>query len=386
MGCCILICSPSDIGAQSTGPTSFFPQHLRVRLSENTVRIGFLWLVAPVQAHGETGMEIDLVVDEDYVLDCVSASTMPEYYDDCPTAGVFDGDQVNYGTGTYDVGEVEVGIEYLGEWTFSGATAYNDIPVSMSISENEDRCPGFPDSPWCRYELDGRNPEPFIDLPWQPNTTEVLERSWHWTSQTGGFSRYFSYSANAGPQDWALKALTGTAEGKLFVFDEGEGVWYLLRDTGPISDATVIGASQESPAARYLWLFESVSSSATANFEFTWPGFEPPPAATCGGECPASPSVIAAVAGNSSSAVELEVVVNSGLLPTMAEATWLDNGEVVGERQLSPIHSVGPSQEHLVIDGLVCSREYEVRVAVENALGQDAGSTLVSTGACGGLI
>lgn len=68
----------------------------------------------------EPGLEIDLNLAETFYTSCTSWTNMPDYYDDCPTAGKLEDQPLRtvFSLGTYDTKLIQSNQEYRGFWIF----------------------------------------------------------------------------------------------------------------------------------------------------------------------------------------------------------------------------------------------------------------------------
>lgn len=112
----------------------------------------------PVQTNtffSKPGLEIDLsLTDKNFFKSCTSWSNMPNFYDDCVTAGVSEyGTGTSFGIGTYDLRDLDPDTTYFGGWSFTLGTATTS-EVKISWQEVwKDFCPFA--NPWCMNSVDG---------------------------------------------------------------------------------------------------------------------------------------------------------------------------------------------------------------------------------------
>lgn len=98
----------------------------------------------------EGGYEHDFQAEVTYFSACTSYSTLPNAYDDCPTAGALEDDPNNpvFSFGSYQLRNyVQPNTNYLGSWSF---TAGSDTITNMNLYGQEVApffCPGW--NPWC---------------------------------------------------------------------------------------------------------------------------------------------------------------------------------------------------------------------------------------------
>jgi hypothetical protein len=101
--------------------------------------------------YAEPGYEHDLFVDEElFFTACSSVTNLPDGYDDCPTAGVFDPNGPVFSFGSYDATQIQAYEYYQGSWFFSGGGSVSTSYAALMGQETENRCLGW-NTIWCRY-------------------------------------------------------------------------------------------------------------------------------------------------------------------------------------------------------------------------------------------
>jgi hypothetical protein len=75
----------------------------------------------------DAAVEIDVNVAETFFDTCSTMSDLPEAYDDCPTAGVFESDPTrqSFGLGTFNARNVQPAVWYRSQWDFRGGNLYS---------------------------------------------------------------------------------------------------------------------------------------------------------------------------------------------------------------------------------------------------------------------
>lgn len=99
------------------------------------------------------GYEHDLWVHEPsfFTSTCTTWSNMPDFYDDCPTAGVLDPNGPVFSFGTYSADELLANVFYFGAWGWtSHATPLLTSGFNLQGQENRNACFGIP-TPWCMF-------------------------------------------------------------------------------------------------------------------------------------------------------------------------------------------------------------------------------------------
>ena len=110
------------------------------------------WLTA------DPGYEHDLLLWPDYFTACTSWTTLPDGYDDCPTAGILDFDMWAFSFGSYAAKKIQPQTWYYGAWSFSGGSLSSSKMRLNGQETAHDICPW--DSPWC---MDGKRSWNLLD-------------------------------------------------------------------------------------------------------------------------------------------------------------------------------------------------------------------------------
>ena len=102
----------------------------------------FRWTDPPTWEGTSPGYEHDLYVrDPDFFTSsCITYSTLPDRYDDCPTAGVLDPHGPVFSFGTFDATRMQQNEWYYGGWLFSSHGNAWYSPFKLLGQENEGRC------------------------------------------------------------------------------------------------------------------------------------------------------------------------------------------------------------------------------------------------------
>ncbi len=116
----------------------------------------------PMNVQNDPGFELDFAIQQGFYNECATGTDLPDPYDDCPTAGLFEpssqtGVTLNaFSFGSYTARDITPGRVYVGVWVFGG-------PKTMSRARFEIRgqevshtlCPV--DSPFCLTVNPGRS-------------------------------------------------------------------------------------------------------------------------------------------------------------------------------------------------------------------------------------
>jgi hypothetical protein len=106
----------------------------------------------------DPGYEHDLRVDVDYFGHCSTWTNLPDPYDDCPTAGVFDpsGDII-LSFGFFHSDGIDAGKQYYGAWSFTRGTAeVTDFDlIGQEVQRRSSAC--VIDTIWCMQRVQDRN-------------------------------------------------------------------------------------------------------------------------------------------------------------------------------------------------------------------------------------
>lgn len=116
----------------------------------------FKWSDPPVWEGESPGYEHDLNVQDPnfFTSTCTSYSTLPDSYDDCPTAGFLDLDGPVFSFGTFDATRIRENSWYYGGWLFSSHGNAWYSPFKLQGQENESKCPSFIKTKWCMLAVD----------------------------------------------------------------------------------------------------------------------------------------------------------------------------------------------------------------------------------------
>lgn len=100
-----------------------------------------LWDDLGGHKNANPGYEHDLTLNTTYLASCTAYSNLPSQYDDCPTAGWFEGTPGKsvYGFGSYVLKAVFEDMYYVGTWNFSGGVD-GWSPFTLSAQEVYSRC------------------------------------------------------------------------------------------------------------------------------------------------------------------------------------------------------------------------------------------------------
>lgn len=113
----------------------------------------------------QLGFEVDLVLKKGYFsaqlwkpfgkAPCSTWTDLPNWYDDCPTAGWSDFNETwSFGFGTFSPGSIRANTQYFGAWYFWGGNAVSESTLLLNAQEVFNLfCPGatfyLTKSPWC---------------------------------------------------------------------------------------------------------------------------------------------------------------------------------------------------------------------------------------------
>lgn len=127
----------------------------------------------------DPGFEFDISIDENVFDSCTSWSTVPSFYDDCPTAGVSDptGKTV-FSIGSYDALQIPEDTQLYAQWSFAGGSA----PIgeyAVIAQEVEHKFCSW-DSPWC---MGGTNLASVL-LEYIHTKASSHARNWFWTDNS----------------------------------------------------------------------------------------------------------------------------------------------------------------------------------------------------------
>lgn len=112
----------------------------------------FVWSSPGPWSVESPGYEHDLHVHDTnfFASTCISATTMPDGYDDCPTAGVLDPDGPVFSFGTFNANSLAANAAYWGGWQWTSHGSASTSPFTLFGQENENVCLGIP-TIWCMY-------------------------------------------------------------------------------------------------------------------------------------------------------------------------------------------------------------------------------------------
>ena len=109
----------------------------------------------------EPGYEHDLHVHDPnfFTSQCTTFSNLPDSYDDCPTAGIFDPNGPVFSFGSFDAELITANNWYFGAWQFTSHGSAASSPFTLIGQENESRCPFGLESIWCMFS---NNSQPLL--------------------------------------------------------------------------------------------------------------------------------------------------------------------------------------------------------------------------------
>ncbi|MEX2964421.1 hypothetical protein [Microbulbifer sp. TYP-18] len=112
----------------------------------------FLWDTSGPWSVSDPGYEHDLNVRDKnfFTSTCITATNLPDGYDDCPTAGILDPNGPVFSFGSFDAKKINSGSVYFGAWQFSSHGSATTSPFILMGQENENRCFGIP-TIWCMF-------------------------------------------------------------------------------------------------------------------------------------------------------------------------------------------------------------------------------------------
>lgn len=127
---------------------------------------------------GHPGYEQDIDLNPNYVSECMATTTLPDGYDDCPTAGVSDPpDEWGFGFGSLHAQKIDADHTYFGSWDFTRSPeASSSTVMDLRGQEVENGCPLDVHNIWCYQGVGGQSADFFADrrLYWG------VSRSWEW--------------------------------------------------------------------------------------------------------------------------------------------------------------------------------------------------------------
>ena len=86
---------------------------------------------------------------------CTTWTSLPDWYDDCITAGVDeDGDSPVFNFGTYRTDKIVAGKRYFGSWVFHLHLGAQTSFMNLNGQENANECICCILSPWCMFAKD----------------------------------------------------------------------------------------------------------------------------------------------------------------------------------------------------------------------------------------
>ena len=137
---------------------------------------------------------------------CTTWSDLPNPYDDCHTAGLFETrGKIVLSLGTYKANLIEAGRDYYGYWSFNnqrGAVSTTEVKTKVNLYGQEGRfgedpdasllkraiartvCPRITVSKWCVFGIDGRQAMLSPDEDEDGST-------WEWTHRTSFYDSYY---------------------------------------------------------------------------------------------------------------------------------------------------------------------------------------------------
>lgn len=183
----------------SPSPTYFPSDGTILYTGTNVVRYDEItWDLPGDWSVNKPGYEHDLVARRDYFTGCVSSTSLPEGYDDCPTACVSEltGDYCAFSFGTYNALLIEPGFLYQGEvQLIRGPSSYTDFrlnaqevfhsPVCFKFFNRWICIPCPFDTPWCMGGTPYREGNPDLLC---PKNSLILKKC--------EFRRFFPYSSS----------------------------------------------------------------------------------------------------------------------------------------------------------------------------------------------
>lgn len=208
------------------------------------------WTVA------EPGFELDFDLQRGFFESCTSWSDLPDFYDDCVTAGVSENDpeRMSFGVGTYSALFIERNREYMAIWGF-GTGSLHETDFAVTWQEVKKRW-GFPKDPWYMIGTGDNSSGILVDRANKLAKNASHQRRWSATSAT----------AVAG--EWKQEP-----EGTYYYSDAGQHVAELLGPSGADFDLYLFkwnGSSWIRVAASATYSTnERVAYSGTAGY-YTW--------------------------------------------------------------------------------------------------------------------
>lgn len=116
----------------------------------------------------EPGYEHDLHIHDEnfFTTRCTAITSLPDGYDDCPTAGIFDANGPVFSFGSFDAELIKPSQWYYGYWRFNTHGSANTSKFRLMGQENKSKCPGGYESIWCMFSV---RTKPLIDsqVNWQ---------------------------------------------------------------------------------------------------------------------------------------------------------------------------------------------------------------------------
>lgn len=101
----------------------------------------------PMNILNDPGYEHDYAFTAGFYTGCTRVTNLPDSYDDCPTAGILEGDLVAFSFGTYTASAIQAGVVYSGQFGFIDG----GIPVAEFALRGQEVyhgiCPA--DDPFC---------------------------------------------------------------------------------------------------------------------------------------------------------------------------------------------------------------------------------------------
>lgn len=107
-----------------------------------------LWLENGPFLNDDPGYEHDLNIYPTFYSSCSTWSNLPDWYDDCSTAGIADGTYHAFSFGSYDAKKIDTNHWYFGSWSFSGGSGASSTPIKLFGQETKHQWCPF-DYPWC---------------------------------------------------------------------------------------------------------------------------------------------------------------------------------------------------------------------------------------------
>lgn len=248
------------------------------------VQAYFTWHSVGGWEHSTPGFELDLTLVEGFFKTgdktCTSWTNLPDYYDDCPTAGKFEeqaGKDV-YSFGTYSAKQIQAGTEYRGYWVFWEGSL-SETSYTMGWQEVKKKfC--FWNSPSCMGGVSDKSAGVLTDEANKFKKQTAHRRRWWWTDNSAAAGAWKTepegnyYNSEAGKHVGYLKGPSGT-DFDLYLFKWDGSRWQ--RVAGASTSSNIERVEYNGTAGYYTWNVNAYSGSGSYQLGIDYPS---PPGTT----------------------------------------------------------------------------------------------------------